>query len=108
MFPELANKYSQTTVSANGGDIGFQPAIKLAPEYFNAIKDKTAGAITPPVRTQFGIHIIKVMSIKRFEDVNKPFYKKIVYDQKRDTILQQYFAELKKGSIIKVNEKYLN
>ena len=39
-FSKLANKFSQTSVAPNGGDIGFQPAIKLAPEYFQAIKGK--------------------------------------------------------------------
>ena len=101
-FPELANKYSQSSTAVNGGDLGFQPAIIMAPEYFEAIKGKSKGYITPPVRTQFGYHIIKVLSVKKFKDINLPRYKKLVYDQKRDKILEDYFKSLRDKANIKI------
>ena len=75
-FAELANKYSQTNTAKNGGDMGFQPAVRLAPEYYKAIKGEKPGLITSPVRSQFGYHIIKVMAVKDYEDINKTVYKK--------------------------------
>lgn len=101
-FPELANKYSQSSTAVNGGDLGFQPAIIMAPEYFEAIKGKSKGYITPPVRTQFGYHIIKVLSVKKFKDINLARYKKLVYDQKRDKILENYFKGLRNKANIKI------
>jgi len=106
-FPELANKFSQSNVAPNGGDIGFQPAIKMAPEYFNAIKNKNNNYISPPVRTQFGYHIIKVLAVKNYADINVPLYKKIVYDKKRDSVLNFYFSKLRTVAAIKIVEKYL-
>lgn len=107
LFAELANKFSQSSTAPNGGDMGFQPAIRLAPEYFNAIKGKSDNFITPPVKTQFGYHIIKVMSVKSVKSINNALYKKIVYDQKRDAILDSYFSELRAKANVKINEEFL-
>ena len=106
-FAELANKYSQTTTAPNGGDVGFRPSTQYAPEYFKAIKGKSIGHITSPVRTYFGIHIIKVLGVKKFADINKPLYKKIIYDQKRDQIMERYFEGMRKSASISVNKSLL-
>ena len=106
-FPELANKYSQSSTAPNGGDLGFQPAIRLAPEFFEAIKGKPVGYVSPPVKTQFGYHIIKVMAVRDFKDIDSSLYKKIIYDTKRDKIIEDYFAALRKEASIKIEKKYL-
>lgn len=106
-FAELANRYSQSSTAANGGDMGFQPAVRMAPEYFKAINGKPDNYITSPVRSQFGYHIIKVLAKKDFGSINTALYKKIVYDKKRDQILEKYFDGLQKGASINVDEKYL-
>lgn len=104
-FAKLANKYSQTTAAPVGGDLGFQPPTRLAPEYFEAIKGKAVGYITQPVRTQMGYHVIKVLGVKSLDQIDKNLYKKIIYDKKRDAILENYFKELAKGADIKTNLK---
>jgi peptidyl-prolyl cis-trans isomerase C len=106
-WPELANKYSQSSTAPAAGDMGFVPAIKYAPEYFKAINGKAMGYISPPTRTQFGLHIIKLLGVKEWKDVDPALYKKIVYDQKRDKILEEYFAEARKGAQIKINKELL-
>lgn len=79
----------------------------MAPEYFQAIKGKPNDFITPPVRTQFGYHIIKVLAKKDFDTINMGQYKKIVYDRKRDKVLEDYFTGLRKSADIKIQTKYL-
>ena len=107
MWPELANKYSQSSTAPAAGDLGYLPSIKYAPEYFKAINGKANGYISPPVRTQFGAHIIKVLGVHDWKEVDPAIYKKIVYDQKRDKILEEYFAEGRKGAQIKINRQLL-
>lgn len=107
MWPELANKYSQSSTAPAGGDMGYLPAIKYAPEYFKAINGKQNGFISPPVRTQFGLHIIKMLGVHEWKEVDPAIYKKIVYDQKRDKILEEYFADSRKGAQIKINKEFL-
>ncbi|MCK5883561.1 MAG: peptidylprolyl isomerase [Bacteriovoracaceae bacterium] len=106
-FPELASKFSQASVAQLGGDMGFQPAVKLAKSYFMAIKGKKQGHITKPVASPFGFHVIKVLAEKDFKDINYPLYQKIVYDKKRDAIISDYFKRLKKGASIHINKKLL-
>lgn len=108
LFAELASKYSQSSSAPNGGDIGFQPAVNLAPEYFEKIAGKPPGFISPPVRTQFGFHIIKILAKKEFADINMEFYKKVVYNTKRDNILDDYFKGLRSKAKISINEQILN
>jgi peptidyl-prolyl cis-trans isomerase C len=106
-FATMANKYSQTTAAPVGGDLGFQPPTRLAPEYYAEIKGQKVGYITRPFRTQMGIHIVKVLGIKDYDQIDKNLYKKIIYDQKRDGILATYFKGLQKGADIKINKSQL-
>lgn len=106
-WPELANKLSQSSTAPAAGDLGYLPAVKYAPEFFKAINGKPVGYIAPPTRTQFGYHVIKVLGIKEWKDVDATIYKKIVYDLKRDKILDEYFAESRKGAQIKINKELL-
>ncbi len=106
-FASLANKYSQSTAAPVGGDLGFQPPTRLAPEYYAAIKSQKVGFISRPVRTQMGFHIIKVLGVKEFEQIDKNLYKKVIYDQKRDAILANYFKNMQKGASIKINKNLL-
>lgn len=106
-FGKLANKFSQTSAAPVGGDLGFQPPTRLAPEYFEAIKGKSVNFITKPVRTQMGYHVIKVLGVKSFDQIDKNLYKKIIYDKKRDAIIEDYFKNLAKGANIKTNPKLL-
>lgn len=106
-WPELANKYSQSSTAPAGGDLGYLPAVKYAPEYFKAINGKPNGFITSPIRTQFGYHVAKVLGVREWKEVDPALYKKIVYDQKRDKILEEYYADARKTAQIKINKEFL-
>lgn len=101
-FEEFAKKYAGIAASENGGDIGFVPPTGLMPEYFEAINGKSIGYITPPVRTQYGYHIIKVTGIKDEKDIDRNLYKKIIFDIKRDNIIDQYYRELKQKANVTI------
>jgi peptidyl-prolyl cis-trans isomerase C len=100
-FPKIANKFSQSSAAPMGGDLGFQPPTRLAPEYFEAIKGQKVGFISKPVRTQMGFHVIKVLGAKSYDQIDKNLYKKIIYDIKRDAIIDNYFKNMAKGADVK-------
>lgn len=102
-FAKYANKFSQTSTAPVGGDLGFQPPTRLAPEYFEAIKGQKVGFISKPVRTQMGYHVIKILGVKSIDQIDKNLYKKIIYDKKRDAIIEDYFKNLAKGADVKIN-----
>jgi parvulin-like peptidyl-prolyl isomerase len=106
-FEKLAQKYSQIATADNGGDIGYQPKVRLSPEYYEAIKGRNKGFISRPFRTQYGIHIVKVTGKKELKQIDRKLYTKILYDLKRDEILRDYFQKQRKLAKIKINKDML-
>lgn len=106
-FAKYANKFSQTSNAPVGGDLGFQPPTRMAPEYFEAIKGQKVGFVSKPVRTQMGYHVIKILGVKSYDQIDKNLYKKIIYDKKRDAIIEDYFKNMAKGAEIKTNPNLL-
>lgn len=102
-FGALAKQYSQASNAQIGGDLGYQLPTRYPPQYYEAIKGKKVGHITKPVRTQYGYHIVKVLGVKDYEQIEKNYYKKIVYDMKRDKIINDYYQKLRKSAKIKIN-----
>jgi parvulin-like peptidyl-prolyl isomerase len=60
-FESLAAKYSEDPGSArNGGFVGWFTKEHMVPEFAQAVFAGKPGQIVGPVRTQFGLHIIKI------------------------------------------------
>lgn len=82
-FTRLARRFStDTSVGDNGGDLGFLPAANLDPGYVAGALALEPGAISEPVQSQFGWHVIRLIA-KRLA----PFA------QVRDELRQQLSAE---------------
>ncbi|TFG02910.1 MAG: peptidylprolyl isomerase [Promethearchaeota archaeon] len=58
-FEKLARKYSECPSKNKGGNLGEFPKGKMVSEFWNACTRLKIGAISQPVKTQFGYHIIK-------------------------------------------------
>ncbi len=65
-FAELAKQNSQDpATAASGGDIGFiARGVMNAPAFDEALFNLEEGAVSDPVRTNFGFHLIKLTGIK--------------------------------------------
>ena len=60
-FTPLAREYSRDPGSAaQGGDLGYFTATQMVKPFANAVKTLDKDAISKPVETQFGWHIIKL------------------------------------------------
>lgn len=112
-FAKIAKEVSQDPGSKDKGgeyevnyvDSGFDPAFMAA-----AIGQKE-GAISAPVKTQFGYHIIKTIKkeeypVKKFETV-KDQIKQQLESQEKNKVLSQKIDEWKKSAKITKNEKNL-
>lgn len=67
-FAKLADEYSEDpTVKNNHGDLGYFEKSAMVPEFAEAAFSAQPGEIVGPVKTQFGLHIIKVVDRKREE-----------------------------------------
>lgn len=106
-FLEFANRFSQSSSAINGGDMGYQPSTRLTPEYYSNIKGKKVGTITKPFRSQYGFHIVKILGVKSQDQINTEMYKKLIYDIKRDKILEEYFSKLRNTAKISIDKRHL-
>lgn len=59
-FGELAKEHSEGPSGPRGGDLGMFPRKRMVKAFSDAAFELKAGQISKPVRTEFGIHIIKV------------------------------------------------
>lgn len=57
-FAELAGEHSIGPSGPNGGDLGWFTAGMMVPEFEAAVFDLEPGAVSAPVETQFGWHIV--------------------------------------------------
>jgi len=82
-FATLAKENSADPGSTeNGGDLGWFGRGAMVPEFDEAVFNAQAGDLVGPVKTQFGLHIIKVIEVKP-EQV-KP------YDNVKDQVLKDW------------------
>ena len=67
-FEALARANSADLSAAKGGDLGWLSAGDTVPEFERAMNALKPGEVSPPVRTQFGWHLIRVEQ-RRLQDV---------------------------------------
>ena len=64
-FAALAKEHSEGPSAPRGGDLGFFPARRMVKPFSDVAFKLKKDAISAPVRTQFGFHIIKTVDRKR-------------------------------------------
>ena len=99
-FAELAKEYSTDSSNAgNGGDLGYFGQGEMAEEFENAAFGMEINAISDPVKTEFGYHIIKLVDKKaavtaEYND-HKEEIKDLLFDQKIQAEYPNWLEEKK-------------
>lgn len=84
-FGNLARENSDDPGSAaNGGSLGFIERGMMVPEFEEAVFALAPTEVSEPVRTSYGWHLVKVMSVQEPRDAT--------FDEVRDQVLDQYQA----------------
>jgi len=96
-----------TTTKTLGGDINYQSSRTIQPRYYNALKKLKMGAISPPVQTVYGFHIIKKTGQRSYARANKDAIKIAVFDKKRFKIFDRYFSNLKKKYKVSIDPDFI-
>jgi peptidyl-prolyl cis-trans isomerase SurA len=61
-FAELAKEFSSDEESQKmGGELGWYPVEQMTPEIKEGVKDLEVGQVSRPLKSQFGIHILKAL-----------------------------------------------
>ena len=93
-FADAAKKYSQCSSAPNGGDIGFFARKMMMDEAFaKAAFAIPIGGISDVVRTDFGMHLIKVTDRKKGEPS--------VYEKIKDEVRLYFFEEMRQELLAK-------
>jgi peptidyl-prolyl cis-trans isomerase SurA len=67
-FPSMARKLSQDSSAEQGGDLGWASPGMFVPEFEEAMNRlQEEGAISPPVVSRFGVHLIQLVDKRRVE-----------------------------------------
>jgi peptidyl-prolyl cis-trans isomerase SurA len=106
-FGQLAQNYSEDPETApNGGDMGFVPQSgleKASPELRKLVDSLAPGTFSPPVRTQDGYRILKVITREPAgqRDLNDPRVQQSIRDtllNRKDQLLKSAYYEVARNS----------
>ncbi len=97
-FAKLAGELSEDPgTKAKGGDLGFFPRGKMAPEFEAIVFSMKQGEVKGIIETEFGYHIVKLE--ERKESAIEP------YENVRDKVKEKVQNELKKARVDEFMEK---
>ena len=99
-FAELAKEKSTGPSGPRGGALGWFGTGQMVPEFENAVKDMEVGAVSAPIKTQFGWHVIKLNDTRsedapKLEDVRADLEQQV-----RMETVDAYIAKLTEGATI--------
>ncbi len=80
-FAELAMELSVGPSGPDGGDLGCQLTGTFVPEFETAAYEGEAGEVVGPVQTQFGWHLIEILSVGPATAENHPTADPLVIEQ---------------------------
>ncbi len=93
-FAEAAKRYSEDASSFSGGTLGWAAPGNFVPEFEAAMNELQPGQVSPPVATEFGVHLIEVLQRRMVE-------------MTRDQIKQQVENQLREQKAGKATEDWL-
>ncbi len=110
-FEAVVKDFSDGATRSKGGDLGFVAKGELAADIDRAVFSLPVGAVSDPIQTRFGWHLVKVLekvpvSYKPFADVKAELLKR-EQDTQFQKKLAEYLDKLKRDAVIKVNPEAL-
>ncbi len=110
-FETLARQSSQDpSVKQNGGRLGFISRGQFVKPFEEAAFSLSPGALSDPVRTRFGFHLIKVFSERskgqrdcdNLERVARQNYRNRLFSRRREERLKEFLQGLREKAVIQV------
>lgn len=69
-FAEMAKQFSSDEDTKKmGGELGWYPVAQMSPEYKEGVEDLEAGQVSKPLKSQFGVHILKALDRREQREV---------------------------------------
>lgn len=110
-WKELVGKYSEdAATSRQSGVLSTFTVNRIVPEFIEAVKKLNPGEISEPVRTNYGFHIIKLISksgVGSFQKEKKSISEKVEKDMRSKKTEEVVLKQIKDEYGFKQNEKNL-
>lgn len=105
-FEKVVANYSEGYSVSSGGDTGFVNKMQIDPTlYMEARKLKVGQVHSAPVRSQLGLHIVKLTGIQDCANINVPEWQRMVFDEKRAKIFEDYLGGLRSKAKVSINKE---
>ena len=110
-FEDAARKHSSCPSKDQGGDLGFFSKEQMVPEFGNAAFAMKVGDVSAePVKTQFGLHLIKLVdkkeaSVRPLEEVRAQLTESLLNEKKAGVYNDQLSKLREKHQVVIVGEK---
>ena len=110
-FEDAARKHSSCPSKEQGGDLGFFSKEQMVPEFGDAAFAMKVGDVsTEPVKTQFGLHLIKLVdkkeaSVRPLDEVRAQLTESLLNEKKAGVYNDQLAKLREKHQVVIVGEK---
>ncbi|EAQ98018.2 peptidylprolyl isomerase [Congregibacter litoralis] len=105
-FGDLAREYSEDIGSAaEGGDLGWTSPGQMVPEFENMMASTEVGVVSPPVRSQFGWHILEVLERREkdiTEDMRKAQVREFLHGRKYQEELDAWLRKIRDEAFVDI------
>jgi peptidyl-prolyl cis-trans isomerase C len=109
-FEKVVANYSEGYSAATGGDTGFVNKMQIDPAIYAEARKLSVGQTAKnPIRSQLGLHIVKLTGIQdcNGKNINIPEWQRMVFDEKRVKILENYLSSLRSKSKVSINDELI-
>jgi len=107
-FERVVAKYSEGANSSAAGDTGFVTKMQIDPALYLQARRMKVGEVTKaPVRSQLGLHLMKLTGVQDCTQINIPEWQRMVFDEKRAKIFKDYLASLRSKAKVSINNEMI-
>ena len=106
-FEDLARQFSEDGSAAQGGDLGWAAPGGFVPEFEEAMNKLDTGAMSAPLVSRFGVHLIQVQERREVaQDVKqlREQAKNILREQKFEDAYADWAKDLRARAYIEMRE----
>jgi peptidyl-prolyl cis-trans isomerase SurA len=106
-FEDVAREVSEDGSAANGGELGWVSPGGFVPEFEEAMNRLAPSAVSPPVVSRFGVHLIQVIERREIEISDKEIREQAraaLREQKFDAAYQDWAKDLRARAYIEMRE----
>ncbi|UOO91214.1 peptidylprolyl isomerase [Vitreoscilla massiliensis] len=107
-FETVARSQSQDPGSAkNGGVLGWAVDGMMVPEFENAMKSLPKGALSEPVRSSYGYHIIRVLDTRQQDAGDAELRAKVrkqLVESKSEQLYENWINQLRQSAFVSVRQ----